>query len=596
MKQTTLILTLMLCMAGSLQATTRLRDLVFMPISQPNLHHSHGYVEHRIRITNESHQNRYNVKLVAPAQSYSWGDSIEHIERTVLIDPGVTVNVTLPQPALNLAGSSQVRVYVNGSDWGTAGLSSIHSGHSGTSAQSSILCSRSINGQAFCDAIGKKFAKNNKHTPKYNITRSELELPEWSDNWLAYSCYDAILLHASDIAALPTTIREALYQYITAGGVLAVAGTLQMPFGWKGIPNGNHTDYSKYHTGFGQLLLFKTNEFKNLEVNQMRSLLDAAKATKKPWSSTLTIEKAIKIFPVVNDMSLPTRGMFLIMLIFAIIIGPVMLIVLARKNKRIWLLWMAPSFSFIVCVLISIYSMFSEGITPSVRIESMTLLNQKTHRAVTIGMLGLYCPLTPSGGLHLSKQTELSSYITRGYNKGSQKSINWTRDQHLSRGWVSARIPAFFRIRIPETRRERLGITKTENGLQVINGLGADIKELWLHDYDGRWFTLEKELASGAKATLSSTPKPSSHSSDMRSIYKANKWTESFNRILDCRSTLVQPNMYIAVLDGAPFMNHGLSGKVNEHSLSYVIGTFQGAAGKNNIPNSSKSQTPEPGI
>jgi hypothetical protein len=305
----------------------------------------------------------------------------------------------------------------------------------------------------------------------------------------------------------------------------------------------------------------------------LQAIADAAAHTLDAWRHGSNLAYANSQLPVASSMAIPKRGMFVIMLIFSIIIGPATMIILARKNRRIWLLWIAPALSAVVCILTALYSIFSEGVTPTVNSVSVTLLDQQTHHATTIGMLGLYCPLTPSGGLHFTPDSEIATYGVRRYQTGSGKSIDWTEDQSLESGWVSARVPAFFMLRIPETRRERVEITSESNKTYIFNGLGATITEFWLQDDKGNWLTTDGPLKKGAKTELIAAQHPPSATKyNIRALYSSVNWIDSFKQIKQHRDAFLQPGMYLAVLDGSPFLPHGLSGRVHNKQKSYVIG------------------------
>ncbi len=59
-----------------------------------------------------------------------------------------------------------------------------------------------------------------------------------------------------------------------------------------------------------------------------------------------TYEANVK-FPVIEDIGIPVKGLFLLMLLFVLAIGPINLMVLARKKRRIWLLWTTPVISLL---------------------------------------------------------------------------------------------------------------------------------------------------------------------------------------------------------------------------------------------------------
>ena len=164
----------------------------------------------------------------------------------------------------------------------------------------------------------------------------------------------------------------------------------------------------------------------------------------------------------VSEVSVPVRGLLVLVICFAIGIGPVNVWLLSRRQKRMWLWWNVPAVSLATCLTVFGYSLISEGISGRGRTALITLLDENTHRATTMGYVSYYCPMTPSDGLHFSYDTEVvqlhsSAAVGIRHRGGRAKTIDWTNDQHLDSGWVVARVPACFAIRKSETRRERLG-------------------------------------------------------------------------------------------------------------------------------------------
>ena len=79
--------------------------------------------------------------------------------------------------------------------------------------------------------------------------------------------------------------------------------------------------------------------------------------------------------------------------LFVLIAGPINLYLLNRKDVRAWFLWTLPVISLLTSALVFVVSIFSEGVTPRVRAESVTILNQKEQEAVTLGGIGVYAPI-----------------------------------------------------------------------------------------------------------------------------------------------------------------------------------------------------------
>ena len=253
-----------------------------------------------------------------------------------------------------------------------------------------------------------------------------------------------------------------------------------------------------------------------------------------PWKSTPNIRTANTRFPVVDKLQVPVRGLFFIILGFAVLFGPVNMILLARTNRRVWLLWTVPVISVLTCLLVFVYSLLAEGITPSIRLEGFTVLDEPGRRATTLGMAAYYCPLTASEGLHFDPDTELTLCVDRfGYTgSGAGRDIDWTRDQHLESGWAMARVPAHFIVRKSEVRRERLQtMEKPDGNLSVVNGLGEKIAQLWLADRQGNILEA-RDIPAGQQVVLEKPAAPAragGSPDQLRRLYVSTDWAGLVN-------------------------------------------------------------------
>ena len=84
--------------------------------------------------------------------------------------------------------------------------------------------------------------------------------------------------------------------------------------------------------------------------------------------------------------------------------------------------------------------------------------------------------------------------------------MDWTHDQHLGSGWVTARVPTHFMVRKSETRRERVIVRRGANtDLKIVNGLGVDISQFWLADGDGKIYSAV-DIPAGEEIALELRP------------------------------------------------------------------------------------------
>ena len=351
-----------------------------------------------------------------------------------------------------------------------------------------------------------------------------LPVSAWSTSWLGFSRYDGVVVTGNDIRQMPPAVQSALRRYVECGGALLVLGGRELPDSWelreseKSEPLTDSVGLVSYNIGFGQCIVSTETGTGHLKTEQWREVVGSWVKTAAPWKIGRPIEEANRIFPVgTKDLGIPVRGLFLLMLLFAVAIGPVNLIVLSRKKRRLWMLWTIPVISLLTCVAVFAYATFAEGWNRHGRTEGLTILDERIHRATTIGWTAFYASLTPGDGLHFGYETELTP---QGHNverfgmpnTGTVRTIDWTKDQHLQSGWMTARVPAHFMLRKSEVRRERVTVRTEANGqLKIVNGLGVNIRQFWLADRNGTIHTA-LNIRAGAEAEL--TPRQELHLSE----------------------------------------------------------------------------------
>jgi hypothetical protein len=203
----------------------------------------------------------------------------------------------------------------------------------------------------------------------------------------------------------------------------------------------------------------------------------------------------------------------------------------------------------------------------------LTILDEASHRATTIGWAAFYSPITQSGGLHFSYDTELTPVMpeTWAYQNGGNRTFDFSVDQHLDSGWITARIPAYFRFRKSETRRERLTIKRSgTSSVDIVNGLGADIRRLWVADRSGKIYKAEN-IRAGAQATLSTADLQAGRD-DLREPFRDGNWLEKMKYMEQNAAQYLIPGSYLAVLDASPFVEEGLKDVKTRKARSLVYG------------------------
>ncbi|MGH9938495.1 MAG: hypothetical protein ACREAM_19815, partial [Blastocatellia bacterium] len=335
-------------------------------------------------------------------------------------------------------------------------------------------------------------------------------------------------------------------------------------------------DAALYFVGFGQMVLIDAAKIRQISPAQWSAVKLGWKGSRPSGKSYYDIADINKDFPVVERIGIPVRGLFVLMLAFVVVIGPVNLIWLARRRKKIWMLWTVPAIALVTCIAVTGFVLFGEGVSATSRVEAFTILDESSHRATTIGWTAFYSPITPGEGLHFSSDAELSPVLPDAWRyrgAGGNRTIDFSNDQHLDSGWITARVPAYFKFRKSETRRERLTIRQSGNdSISVVNGLGADIRELWSADLNGRIYSA-KEIRAGAETKLSLTNfRLVENDAGLRDVVTDSGWLGKLKAVEQNPQQYLAPGCYLAVFDASPFVEEGLKDVKTRKARTLVYG------------------------
>lgn len=527
-----------------------------------------GYLEFRITVENRSTTKEHEVRLVYPPHmSTFYGDCVTRNARTVRVAPETTSTVSLFQPALQVV-DERLAVEINGRrqegqlsmdnpfNFGYRGYSHPTSGN----RVLNVLASRGVP-QELKDQVRVA------HGDQAGFLRSELPVSEWSPQWLGYTCYDVVLLTREEAESLTADVGRALHRYAESGGMILVHG---VPLA-TAIPETlrNPTDkanHGLYRIGFGILRPCPTKAPWPTEFWEGMNRTQNA-----PNDPTLQ---------VVGEVKVPVRGLLVLVIAFAVGIGPVNVWFLSRRGRKMWLWWIVPAVSLATCLVVFAYSLASEGVHGHGRTSLVTILDENNHRASTLGFVSYYCPLTPSDGLHFSYDTAVAPLYANDryadpFRHQRSRTLDWTNDQHLDSGWVMARVPACLALRMNETRRERLSIRRDADGtITVVNGLGEEIESLHYRDADGN-FHVAQNLPAGQEAKLDKDDKLAKRagtvSKSLRELYTQN-WSYSLNTLRQYPDTFLVPGTYLAVVKKSPFLNDPLPTAPQEGSVGIIYG------------------------
>lgn len=601
----------------------------------------HGYHEYRFTITNSSKDKTHRIELALPseARQETNGDQLWEVTRTVDVGPSSSVRVPLWQPLSYPLVGRGVRVTIDGQEQksslgmplaagGGASRGMVSGAYYGGGRlyepPSFLLVSPGISGvletqlRGIAEAamtlpatpgagsmMGSLPPTTGGRGPRWGprlpaappglstsatrflanvqVTRAMTPVNDWEPNWLPYAGFDAILITADELNQAPQPVRNALEEFVEAGGSLTVTGRPNLPATWK-ERHVQHGNIALFYPGFGNCLELPAGDTAAWPTQAWEHVAATWQTAASLWRRrSATEDEANHKFPVVDRTAVPVRGLFVLMVCFCLLIGPVNLLLLGRWKRRIWMLWTVPVISLTTCAAVFGYMILAEGWTGHRRVRGLTLLDETQRRAVTMGCAAFYTPLSRSDGLRFSLDTELTPMFSNVFSEfgrgGNAHTVDWTSDQHLASGWLPPRVPVHLWLRKCETRRERITVKRaSDDKLTLLNGLGADIRDLWYAAEDGTVYTAVS-VPAGGQALLNRVSLKLPKAPEPDCMLRLFERTDDFITLAispeDAKACLL-PRHYIARLVGAPFIEEGLRNAKSEPCESIVYGILRG--------------------
>jgi hypothetical protein len=573
----------------------------------------YGYSQYRFRLMNVGTTER-RVRLTIPAVSGSAsGPCLAGISGTYDLPAHSDRVVSLFQPCLPLAGHG-LAVWIDGArQRRIVRIPQVSvAPYDGSAVNSVILLSSGVSGKIYSKLLRLAHAVPSAPTggvvnplaspclPVVRVDQSRQPVGNWSRYWLGYSAYAALVVTQADLHAMPPRVRSAIWSYVQCGGTLLLLnGTKSdVPRAWrKWHQSGNSATTgpakalpsappSTFDVGFGLCLEASTpavRRWNSADWSRFSALCGQLASALQMRSSTT----ANGIFAVVRHLTLPVRSLLAILAIFAVVVGPLNLLVLGVLRKRMWLYVTTPAIALLFAAAVFVYTAAVQGWSGVRRVTTFTILNQATQQATTIGWLGYYTPLTPSHGLHFDRQTELTPQVRWGWNgfqrdqwgdswnsPASYRYTNWTKGQNLNAGWVVARVPALFTVRKAAPSSAHITIHDNSPGqITAVNALGVPVRLIWYADSDGRLFR-GGPLLPGIITQL----KPAGHlparpvQRGLRALFLSSPWPRMIATAAVGGQNSLHPDCYLAVLGNSPFIEPGLAGATRRPAPSVVYG------------------------
>jgi len=314
-----------------------------------------------------------------------------------------------------------------------------------------------------------------------SVCRSE-KLPS---DWRMFTSFPAVVVDGR--ANVVGEVQEALRRYAFAGGTVVTLAPEQLPAGplrelatrlpLQGGRFGAH--------GLGALAAAPEVSAADDALRRVLRSLPAIGARGFPVNQMFFQEQRIE-----GLGRAPIEVFVLVIVLFAVLVGPVNFLVLRRRKKPMLALLTVPLAGLGTTVAILLYGAFHDGFGVRGTVTSWTLLDQSRHEAVTVAARTLFAGLAPSA-LTMQPDVALLSLRAGGDNRDWSDRWHWDADrQRLDGGVLPSRTVTPLVSVQQGTTRERLTVRRVDGDtLEVVPGGGVEpVGEVVLLDFDGGYW------------------------------------------------------------------------------------------------------------
>ena len=346
------------------------------------------------------------------------------------------------------------------------------------------------------------------------LSASAAPFERLSKDWAAYSSVHVVGIDLSGERP-PAARLEPLAQWVRLGGALVVRG--DGPRSLEQVPSLEGAFESRfrvagsdgievYRHGLGRIYLVSAPDFFGSAAVR-RAVKDALLETDDrhgaqrgfvPTPGEWRLQDWDVRIPGVGE--LPLRTFMALLFLFAILIGPVNLLVLKKLGKPALLLITIPVISGAASLGLLVYGVLYQGIDTKATRRAISLLDQRTARVATVERSAVFVGLSQGRGLRPGAGTAVFPAHVTG--NGERYDVHLDDGMVLAGSYLPPRDPVANMILHEGAARTRLEVSRRDGVLEVTNAFEVGIEELVLRDPGGAWFHHRGRLEPGESARL----------------------------------------------------------------------------------------------
>ncbi len=478
-----------------------------------------GYLPVRVEISNRAPARTLSLEVTPSARAHG-----ATVKRVVDVDQNATVRFTLSVP-LTAFRQGQLRVYdrrgelpsherlVGGGGGTLLGVE--------TAPAMLVVSSRPVDFMGYIRAAGstRDVARFSGSLATGSTSALGEVVPPGSlpDSWIDYSGLDFVTISRNDLADLKPSARSAVLKWVHCGGNLIVYQAGKTSKDVEVLErllelNENAAVGARWTQSRGRKTpaSFATRQ---LMLGLVCAFPDQLPDSQGDWSLFLSIVGdprfswmqrhgmtpevgTAEFFNFMNPgiHGVPVYGFMAMITAFTVLIGPVNYFYL-RRRRMLWLLLVTvPAVALVTSALLVGYSVAAHGFSVRSRIRSLTVLDQKSHSAVTVARLALFAGVAPARGMQFSPETAVYSVFPPTVDPGAF-TVDWTENQGLTSGWLLSRTRTQFLTVRHSEQPDHVDVKPgRDGGLAIVNGLPWELEAVLVADASGRLLSARNVL------------------------------------------------------------------------------------------------------
>ena len=292
---------------------------------------------------------------------------------------------------------------------------------------------------AYSSALTRDRTQKNKHGSCGRSADANVRTCDFSrfTDWRDFSVASAVVVDAKAWTNLTATALDALKGYVVAGGSLVLLGE---GFPENAVTAGRH--------GLGEVVWFRALEPATAEATRFAQLVadGARNFILAENAGTPRIPCGVASLAAVRreiDRT-PVRTIVLVLLAFVVLAGPATVVVLAKTNRRIHLLWVFPAVSVLFSAVVVVALVTREGTELRTEVFVHTAADAEFAKTVTVEDRVLVAPIA------LNEAIDLPGDALVTFDGGDDHVFGETvvvdeKGYHFRSGWTPSLWPVRFR-------------------------------------------------------------------------------------------------------------------------------------------------------